>query len=763
MRYAYNDEYDFLKVTTLAHLVDELFEIYDEEHIELDSYLASNVIFKLIEEKKIAYFSYLDAGSKSLQVIYDFFVKLSLNDIEIKRFRYKKEKNDALQKLQKAYKAYKKKHHIFDRADIVKLASKKINDYLKNYEAVLVDSFKVGDITLHGSKAEKELLEKIKNSKHSKTIRRKRDKTTARLYKNKAFNAYDEVRTAIKIAKKLMIEGASEDEIVIVSSDVSEYLPYYYNLLDEYGMKGYDTVGVPLSSFGANLKALQNHPDTKVQKAYWKYVDLYNKICNLSNHFTLPIDKEKLQTTLLQNITVKKEREGVLFDDVYKLAASQKGYKHIIFVGTDITHFPKKIKDNFLYTQKDAEKRFFVNNPFMVAKTTYEKLKNITQNLYIVTATYKGKRKLTPSIVLDKDIQESYNIEDIHSRADLLKEQKRFIEPELQPYQNSISSVEFSIYDGLIEEPFTHGNKLSASALNTYQKCPLQYYFGNVLKLKAPQDEEEGFDAAGRGNLIHKCFELFTLKVKELEPSLFTPQTLYPLMLDISNKAYKSEEIQDIIGYDKEGNLKENINHKITLKEIQQGLDDPQSDQKSHLSRFVDYVLENKFEYFRNSHPEEEFMLGSDFAPIDTKEEQKRFIKGFIDRLDDLTNEVNIIDYKSSLNSYSRSDFVFDENGKLKNFQLGLYMLYARQKYPNKKAYSAHLVSFKEEKPAYIELDTKKYDDEYETKMKEQIVTIKERINGGRFAFDNSDAKVCEHCDYATICHQGVLQKGSDK
>jgi len=724
--------------------------------------LAPNLIYKLIQDKNVAYFDYLSVGSESLQLIYELFIKLTLNDLTLEQFGYAKEKQNALKKLLRGYEEYKKEKNIFDRADIVKLASKKINDYLKQFDKVYVDSFKVGELTLHGSKAEKELIEKIKKHKTASNIGRPRKKHPNTLYQNRAFNAYDEVRVAIKIAKKLLLDGSSEDEILIVTTDTNEYLPYFYNLLDEYGMVGYDPVGVALQNFGSDLKALRYHVDPKVQKAYWQFQNMYDATMALSKELELPVDATKLQKTLLETIKVKKEKRGVLFCDPNYILSMQNRYKHIIFIGTDITHFPKKLKDNFLYTQKEAEKHFFANNPFAVATTLYSELQHLSDHLYIVTATYKGKRKLAPSIIIGENVAQPYDITKIRSRAEILKSQKRLDEPELREYQQSVSSTKMGVFDGLIDESFSHGNQLSASALTTYQKCPLQYYFGNVLGLAAPQDEQEGFDAAGFGNLMHKCFELFVKEVKSLKIEEFKKEKLYALMLEVSKKAYGDEEIQKIIGHDKDGKLKENINHKIALKTLQQGLEDPNSLQKNYLARFVDDIVEKEYEYFKNSTPEEKFILDQNFNPIDKDDEEKRFIKGYIDRLDNLEDGVNIVDYKTSLNSYAKKDFLFDDAGRLKNFQLGLYMLYAKQHYPNKESYNAYLVSYKKEKIETVKLEDKNYDDEYETKMKEQIRKIQDRINSGRFAFDNTDEKVCEHCNFATICHQAVLDKEID-
>lgn len=732
----------------------------------LDEYIASNLIYQLVKTSKNSYFAYLQPNSESLKLIYEYFVKLSANDIKIEVFNYSKDKQKALKELFSAYKKYLKEHELIDSAGIYKIALKNIDKYLKQFDEVHVDSFKIENITLYGSKQEKELLEKIKKNKISKNIGRPRKQYDNTLYQNFAFNSYDEVRKAIKIAKKLMLDGASEEEIIILTSDVSEYLPYYYNLLDEYGMKGHDTEGIPLNVFAKSHKDLECHDNFKVQKAYWKYQEQYSKTIALSKHFNLTLDKEKLKTTLIQNTKVRVDKKGVLFTDPNKFISLQDRYKHIIFIGTDITHFPPKSKDNFLYTKIQNQEMFYANNIFESSQTLYNELKRLSDNLYIVTAEYKGKRKLSPSIIIDKNIKNEFKIDEILSRNDLLKNSKRMEEEELRAYQKSVSSSAFSSFDGFDLGEFTQGNKLSASALNTYQKCPMQYYFNSVLGLNAPKDEQDGFDAAGRGSLMHLCFELFVTEVKDLDldESDLVIEKLYPRMLDISKKAYKHKETLDNIG----GVDKKNINHDIDLTVLQNGLDGINAN-KGELAKFVDYFIENKFEYFKKSNSEELFMLDSDFKLINLDglsddavkkiSKGERFIKGFIDRLDNLKDEVNIIDYKSSLGSYNGSTFKFDKVDNLKDFQLGIYMLYAKQKYP-KKSYKAHLLSFKDK--TYndkVSINDDIFDDDYAIKMKQKIKEIQENINSGKFNFDNHDEKVCEWCNYRHICHQAVLTK----
>ena len=362
-------------------MVGELFEIYDDSSIILDGYIASNLMYQLIQSSQNDYFSYLDANSESLKLIYDYFVKLRVNDVKIEDFNYSKDKEKSLKKLFASYKKYIKENKLADSADIYKVAIKHIDKYLKQFESVFVDSFKIENINLVSSKYEEDLLKKVKKNKLSKNIGRPRKRYENTLYKNDAFNSYDEVRIAIKIAKKLMLDGAHENEIIIVASDSREYLPYYYNLLDEYGMQGYDTIGVSLNVFGKNMKDLEHHENIKVKKAYWKFQEQYNKVISLSNHFNIAINGKNLQTNLIQNSMVRPTKQGILFTDPNKFISLQDRYKHIIFIGTDITHFPPKSKDNFLFSQTQNKKMFYGNSILDSSTTLYSELKRLSDNV----------------------------------------------------------------------------------------------------------------------------------------------------------------------------------------------------------------------------------------------------------------------------------------------------------------------------------------------------------------------------------------------
>ena len=779
--YEFYSQYDFLKVITLSHLMQEIFEVYDDSSILLDVHTMNSLIYSLVEKQKSKYFSYLNAESESINLLSKYFIKLQSNEVSIKDFNYEEKKQDALEELLALYINYKQKNNLVDKSDIEKMAYDKIEEYLSHYDEIFLDVFEISEIKLYASQTEKKILDKMKAFSNATQLKPTLKETKTNLYKQSAFNSYDEVRVAIKLAKHLLLEKkCTENEIVIVTSDFNEYAPYFKNLLSEYGMKGYDTIGESLSSFSTKKHALKNHSHDNVVKAYWDYENSLSKVKALSKKLKLSYNSDSLSSKILEQSMVRSKKEGVLFTDLNKLIGLKKSYKHIIFVGTDITHFPPKSRDNFLFSQKNAEELFCTNNVFLASKVLYSEIKRLSENLYVVMASYKGKRTLSPSILIDKDIEKSIDLSNVASRSDTLKSLKRITNPELEAYQNSVSSSEFTLYDGAFSQTFTNGDKLSASAINSYVKCPMQYYFSSVLKLSQPEDVTEGFDAAGRGSLIHLCLELFVQAIKGNETK--DKKTLYDFMLDISHKAFNHKETQESIGRDKDGASKANINHQIDLKILQKGLENIDATQKSELAKFIDYYIEHEFEFFKNSEPEEFFMLDSEFKPIDLQgldpkkeadrealkklDNDKRFIKGFIDRLDNLSEMVHIIDYKSSLGSYSQKDFYLDqETQKLKNFQLGIYMLYARQKYPDKR-YNAHLLSFKDEKPNdrislkhNIDPAKDKYDDNYEKAMKEQILQIQDSINSGNFTFNNTDEKTCEYCNYKYICHQASLNK----
>ncbi|MBD3839645.1 MAG: PD-(D/E)XK nuclease family protein [Epsilonproteobacteria bacterium] len=456
------------------------------------------------------------------------------------------------------------------------------------------------------------------------------------------------------------------------------------------------------------------------------------------------------------------DRVGIELTEPNQLVGLNRHYKHIIFIGTDINHFPPASVDNFLYTYEEDIKYFGANNYFTSSKTQLDELKRLSANLYIVTASHSGKRELSRSILIGNKFDGSIDISDIYSVNEMALNQQIVTPTDtLQEYYDSITGSDFTKYDGAGVENIkvTH---LSASQINKYIACPLAYLYSNKVKLQVPKSLEEGFDAMDQGSLMHLCFELFGRAIKENKISSTDEEKLYELMFKKSIEVFEHNDTQEKIG-------ELNIHHEIFLSNLQAGLKDDRK--KGLLAKFVDYYIAHakEFDYFQNSEFEKEFALDNDLKPytLSDKEDKNYFIKGFIDRFDNLKDHINIIDYKSKKMSSNIDKDKQEQLETLKDVQLALYILYASQQHPDKE-YIAHLLSFKGDNPYYhfanlstIEdlKDTVHFSEEYNNNLKKLIYDIKDNIEAGQFAFNNADEKACEYCEYKFICHESVLSK----
>ena len=753
------------KVITLDCLILELYESQNFEII-IDETIASSIIYKIIQNQNIEYFSYLNEDSVSLNTIYNFIIKCTRNNVSFETL-HDAEKLNAIVKINKAYQEYKKVNNLADVADIEQSVLENWDSYFNNnYDEVYVDSFEIENISYIKSKLQEQILDKLKKYNKIPTI--KVPLSHSKLIKPsiEVFDNVDEVKTAIRIARKLLQDGVKSNDILIVASDIQEYSPLYKLFLDEYEMKGYSSIGTPLSSF-------YNTSNPQVQIALNSYksqilsLELLYKKLNLTLNTTT---KENIKAS----ITILDEKIGIEMTEPNQIVGLQRRYEHIIFIGTDINHFPPKASDNFLYSYDDDLQYFYANNYFKSSQTQLNELKRVSENLYIITASYNGKRELTPSILIDSEFDETIDISGIKSVSGLsLQNQTKKADEDTSKYYESITSQEFTAYDGEGVQGL-NATHLSASQINKYLSCPLAYLYSNKVRLKAPNETEEGFDVMEQGSLMHLCYELFGKYIKENSIKSTDKDELYEIMYKISFEAYTHKDTVEPIGKPK---LEENIHHQIFLSTLQAGLQDDRH--LGLLAKFVDYYIERaeEFEYFQNTEFEKEFALDGELKPYTLKDEDDSnyFIKGYIDRFDNLDSQINIIDYKSKKVTSNIHQETQNKIDGLKDIQLSLYILYTSQGYPNSK-YLASLVSFKADKKPDRKTGNKEYNfanlskdgesetynSEFEVNLKKLIFDTKESIEAGKFGFDNSDEKMCEWCDIKNICHESVLSKNKN-
>ena len=323
-----------------------------------------------------------------------------------------------------------------------------------------------------------------------------------------------------------------------------------------------------------------------------------------------------------------------------------KNIKHLFLVGANIENFPPSRDKNIFYV-KDYEKIFYKNSLYKSSLSILDRMQKIANS--IIATHQKGNL----SVLIDNNpLNKTFKFNSKKDKFDC-------------KYEN----VPYEL------------KRCSVSQINTYTKCPKQYFFKYVLKLKAPQEETEEMDIMLKGKIMHKAF---VLAVSE---NIYDIETLII-------KAYEDEEIKNELS----GSVFEEL-YKVELKKI--------------LKNFLEYIKE--IDTF-NSKVEYKIFLNENLEIINEEGHQQNdpqnyFFKGIIDRLD-IEEEIKIIDYKSS-DSKDKKDFLVQDE-KIKDIQLGLYSYWAKNKYL--KPVSASLITFKKGFDEFVNM--KECDKDIEKKKK---------------------------------------------
>ena len=744
------------KVTTLSAFVNEFFEKHSFKTL-IKPIIATSFIYKTIKDENIEYLDFISQNSNTLDLIYDFILKINASKVDLSKI-LKNEKLKAIELLNSKYQEFKNKNNLVDINDVFQLAIDNFdkNDFSK-YEKIYLDNFEMENIKFYKSNLELELLKLF--SKISKPLEQTiNTNTNAKLHKltKQPFDINDEVESALKLSRKLLEddENLKSSDICIVTTDIGEYAPIFRLYLPKYELKGFDSKGISLKLF--NGKKSSNLQVKMAFDAIEKELKFYDESCK---KFDLSVNLEKLKEKLIEDTYILEDKIGIELTEANQLIGLDKQFEHIIFIGTDINHFPPKRSDNFLFTSQDAQEYFCENSYFENSLLQYEELKKLSKNLYILYPKYKEKRELSASIIIDKNIDNFVDISNIQAKKEKIQK---------EDFLSSITSNEFTKYDGL-GVIGVNANHLSASQLGSYAKCPLKYLYINKLRIKTPREDEDGFDVAQMGTLMHSCFESFAKKVQGNK--ILGIETFKSIMFDVLQEEYES-----FINNPDNEIKEENIFHILYKYTLARGLKDDKND--GLLIKFINYYEEKKEElnYFINSEFEKEFVLDNELKPYKLVDENDKnyFIKGYIDRFDNLKNQVNIIDYKSKKANGVLQDKI-DEIFNFKDFQLGLYTLYATQEY--KKDVDSYLLTFKTDNnyTKFARVTTNNelipqnrgkdtgvwYDENYKNDLKSNIFSIKEKIENGNFRFDRNDDTYCGYCEIGFMCNKSLISKGN--
>lgn len=189
-----------------------------------------------------------------------------------------------------------------------------------------------------------------------------------------------------------------------------------------------------------------------------------------------------------------------------------------------------------------------------------------------------------------------------------------------------------------VDSKHVNFSQISASALETYFQCPLQYFFNYILKLKEPVSGE--IEMLDIGNILHKLAQMYYLQKNRQS-------------LDISDFCHKT--IDELVNKDEK--LKSHVNNPILINLIDEAI------------RFISHLreMDNNSE-FTPTYFEKSFGSKNGFNALPLTEAVS--LKGQVDRIDIYDNYFRVIDYKSG-----NADATFTELYYGKKLQLFLYAL----------------------------------------------------------------------------------------
>ncbi|MFN8254599.1 MAG: PD-(D/E)XK nuclease family protein [Bacteroidales bacterium] len=297
----------------------------------------------------------------------------------------------------------------------------------------------------------------------------------------------------------------------------------------------------------------------------------------------------------------------------------------------------------------------------------------------------------------------------------------------------------------------------TATALDTYLNCPLQFYFKYIAAIKEPEKVEEEFTPQQMGVVIHFAMELFYRNkitfngTNRIEKKDFDNTS--EMMESIVEKAFRYIlSLSETDKFEFTGNLW--IVKEVILKYLSDILN-----YDKNRAPFEIVHLEEKDDFFMTM--ETEFQ----------NQNLNTGLRGIIDRIDKIGNDLYVIDYKTGKAEKEFADlselFNRDTSKRKKAiFQVFLYALLVKNNnsfsgynlvpgiYDIKQMYSNNFspaITIKIEKEK-VELRSSLFNaslDDFNTELKNLVDEI---LNPGIAFYQTEFEKNCIYCSYRSIC-----------
>jgi RecB family exonuclease len=288
---------------------------------------------------------------------------------------------------------------------------------------------------------------------------------------------------------------------------------------------------------------------------------------------------------------------------------------------------------------------------------------------------------------------------------------------------------------------------ISASALNKYLTCPLDFYYRYLVEFGEEKSVEEGVESNTFGSFIHKTLELLfkPFAQRDQEGNYLTPAPSNILTADIDKMIESYSSILhglflEFFGGDEKlfKNGKNLLSYEMAMEITKNVL----LKEKEFLSQTSELVFIEQVEAVMST--ELEIKLNGDSKRVK--------FKGYIDRIDRIGDKYRVIDYKSGRVNDEDVKFNLLEDGLKKSFlktkhalQLSLYCLFFKEKY-NCLPDQAIIMSLIKSDKLFVLSYEKDLEGMTEV-FKELVEELFNEIYNLDIHFEhNTDAKYCGYC-----------------
>jgi len=221
------------------------------------------------------------------------------------------------------------------------------------------------------------------------------------------------------------------------------------------------------------------------------------------------------------------EKEGIALPMV-QVSGSDKGvnlltahgskgleFDHVFFAGCNASNWEKKRKPGGGYTLPDTlfSSQPKTNDDEELRRLFYVALTRAAQHLYISYSKYRNDGKeIEPSMFIAEILEEHHlPVEKIAlSETELME----FNLLHFLPQAPEIDKVEEDLITHLLEK-FV----MNVTALNAYLKCPLEFYYKNLIRIPSGKSEATEF-----GSAVHHALEKLFRKMQDGKKETFPPK-----------------------------------------------------------------------------------------------------------------------------------------------------------------------------------------------------------------------------------------------